>query len=324
MSFARNGAGTDSGWTNGDEFVQVDMPGWPGGDGFPSRRLSDWLQTRGIRRAVSRPEKTESCGQMDASEVRPLIAVSTSEVRPAGKISPTPQGEPANHEMALGLKYLKALEGAGAIPVVVPPLSPHLVEPLLDRFDGICLSGGPDLDPIAYGERRHSSTGPVWSELDVFELALARGADARGMPILAICRGMQVLNVARGGSLHQHLPDVNGTAINHRQSEAGVRPTHWVSLRTATRIAGTLARSRVKVNSFHHQGVARLGDGLVATGHSSDGTVESIEAADREFVLGVQWHAESLVRRPEQTALFVAFVENARVARTGAARLRVA
>ncbi len=100
---------------------------------------------------------------MDASEVRPLIAVSTSEVRPAGKISPTPQGEPANHEMALGLKYLKALEGAGAIPVVVPPLSPHLVEPLLDRFDGICLSGGPDLDPVAYGERRHTSTGPVWS-----------------------------------------------------------------------------------------------------------------------------------------------------------------
>jgi putative glutamine amidotransferase len=261
---------------------------------------------------------------MGASTMRPLIAVTTSEVRTAEAVSVTPQGEPPQLEMALGLKYLRALEGAGAIPVVVPPLAVELVDGLLDRFDGVCLSGGPDLDPGAYGERRHSATGPVHAGLDQFELALARAADARQMPILAICRGMQALNVARGGSLHQHLPDVNGTAINHRQTEAGTSLTHWVSLDGATRVSSILDRRRVKVNSFHHQGVARLGEGLVVTGRARDGTVESVEAVDREFTLGVQWHAECLVGRPEQAALFDAFVNGARGLRTGAARLRVA
>jgi putative glutamine amidotransferase len=261
---------------------------------------------------------------MGARTMRPLIAVTTSEVRTAEAVSVTPQGEPPQLEMALGLKYLRALEGAGAIPVVVPPLAVNLVEGLLDRFDGVCLSGGPDLDPEAYGERRHAQTGPVEAGLDEFELALARAADARRMPILAICRGMQALNVARGGSLHQHLPDVHGTAINHRQTDPGSCLTHWVSLDASTRLSGVLGRRRVKVNSFHHQGVARLGEGLVVTGHARDGTVESIEAIDREFTIGVQWHAECLVGRPEQSALFDAFVTSARGLRTGAARLRVA
>ncbi|HEY2320070.1 MAG TPA: gamma-glutamyl-gamma-aminobutyrate hydrolase family protein [Solirubrobacteraceae bacterium] len=261
---------------------------------------------------------------MGATDTRPLIAVTTSEVRTAEAVSPTPHGERPQHEMALGLTYLRALERAGALPVVVPPLSVELVEPLLDRFDGLCMSGGPDLDPGAYGERRHARTGPVEIELDVFELALARAADARGMPILAICRGMQVLNVARGGSLHQHLPDVVGEGINHRQSEAGARLTHWVSLDPATRLAATLDRRRVKVNSFHHQGVARLGHDLAVVGRASDATIEGIEATDREFVVGVQWHAESLVARPEQAALFAAFVDCARGPRADATHLRAA
>jgi putative glutamine amidotransferase len=277
-----------------------------------------------IAAQVSRHERTESVLPMDASDMRPLIAVTTSEVRAGETVSLTPQGEPSQHEMALGLKYLRALEDAGAIPLVVPPLSPALADALLDRVDGLCLSGGPDLDPRAYGERRHARTGPVESALDEFEFALAAAADARGLPILAICRGMQVLNVARGGSLHQHLPDVTGTSVNHRQSEAGSHVTHWVSLERSSRVSGILRRKRVKVNSFHHQGVARLGDGLTITGRASDGTVESIEAADRGFLVGVQWHAECLVDRPEQAALFTAFVSSARGARAGGAQLRVA
>jgi putative glutamine amidotransferase len=261
---------------------------------------------------------------MQARQVRPLIAVTTSEVRAGEAVSPTPQGEPPQHEMSLGLKYLRALEGAGAIPLVVPPLQTALTEALLDRVDGLCLSGGPDLDPRAYGERRHASLGPVETELDAFELDLAAAADARGLPILAICRGLQLLNVARGGSLHQHLPDVYGTEINHRQPESGSRSTHWVSLTGSSRIAGILHRTRTKVNSFHHQGVARLGDGLVVSGRARDGTVECIEAVDREFVLGVQWHAECLVTRPEQAALFTAFVDSARRLRAGATQLRAA
>ncbi len=277
---------------------------------------------------------------MNASDGRPLIAVTTSEVRRSGTVSPTPEGEPASHEMALGLKYLQALQEAGAIPVVVPPLAPALADALLDRVDGVCMSGGPDLDPGAYGEARHSATGPVETALDEFELALARAADARGLPILAICRGMQVLNVARGGSLHQHLPDLSRDAfapphptavpfgevplINHRQSEPGIRTTHPVAIHEASRIWSIVQRSETDVNSFHHQGVARLGDGLAITGWAPDGTVEAIEALDREFVVGVQWHAESLTDRPEHAALFAALVDAAEDRRAGAAQLRVA
>jgi putative glutamine amidotransferase len=243
---------------------------------------------------------------------RPLIAVTTSEIRHRHSVTATPEGEPPQAEMALGLKYLKAIEDAGGIPMVVPPLSPAMLEPLLGKVAGVCLSGGPDLDPVAYGARRHQLTGPSWSQLDHFELALARAADARRVPILAICRGLQVLNVARGGTLHQHLPDVIGDRINHRQPEPGHQLTHWVSLTGPSRLRTILRSSRRMVNSFHHQAVAELGEGLVVTARASDGTVEGVEAADREFVLGVQWHAECLVDRPEQAALFGAFVEATR------------
>jgi putative glutamine amidotransferase len=243
---------------------------------------------------------------------RPLIAVTTSEIRRATAVTLTRHGEPPQHEMALGLKYLHAIESAGGLPVVVPPLSKDCIEPLLARVGGLCLSGGPDLDPEAYGERRHSRTGPTESALDEFELALMLAADARRLPILAVCRGMQVLNVARGGSLHQHLPDVCGDRIAHRQLEAGTKATHWVTLAPTSRLAHIVDRSRIKVNSFHHQAVSTLGDGLTVTGRASDGTIESIEATDREFVLGVQWHAECLIDRIGQAALFRSFVDAAR------------
>jgi putative glutamine amidotransferase len=243
--------------------------------------------------------------------LRPLIAVSTSEMRTQEAVTPTPQGEPPQEEMALGMKYLRAIEQAGGLPVVVPPLSVSALEPLLARVAGVCLSGGPDLDPVAYGARRHKMTGPTWRALDDFELALARAADARRLPILAVCRGLQVLNVARGGTLHQHLADVAGDRIQHRQVAPGGRPTHWVTLSGDSRISGIVGARRKMVNSFHHQGVATLGDGLTITAIASDGTVEGIEAVDREFVLGVQWHAECLVDRSEHAAVFGAFVQAA-------------
>jgi putative glutamine amidotransferase len=272
------------------------------------------LQTKGLEIVLS----------IGSEQTRPLIAVTTSEVRRSESVAPTPQGEPPRHEMALGLTYLQALEAAGGIPLVVPPLSPSVVDALLDRVDGLCLSGGPDLDPEAYNERRHERTGPIEPNLDEFEFALAKAADERGMPILAICRGLQVLNVARGGSLHQHLPDVVGEAINHRQPEAGPHPTHSVEVIGQSRIAGILGGPMTEVNSFHHQAVARLGHGLVVTSHAPDGTVESLEAIDRDFVLGVQWHAETLVARPEQAALFRAFIAEAQRTASGTLQLRVA
>lgn len=255
----------------------------------------------------------------------PLIAVTTSEIRPAHASVLTPEGEPPQHEMALGLKYLRAIEGAGGIPMVLPPLGADSVGPLLDQVAGLCLSGGPDLDPHAYGQRPHEHLGATWRELDEFELALTRAADARGMPILAICRGSQVLNVARGGTLHQHLPESAGPGIGHRQTRPGNEPTHWISVRPQTMLERILGCRRTKVNSFHHQAAAEIGESLIVSSRAPDGTVESLEASDRDFVLGVQWHAECLTARPRQAALFGAFVRAAAGsrARARAAAMRV-
>ncbi len=263
----------------------------------------------------------EEAGPAHARGGRPLIVVTTSEVRAKERVQLTPQGEPPQHEMALGLKYLTAIERAGGIPVVVPPLQPAAAAALLDHADGVCLSGGPDLDPVAYGQRKHAQAGPMWRELDTFELAFAREADARGVPLLAVCRGLQVLNVARGGTLHQHLPDVVGEGINHRQPEAGHQPTHDVTLKQGSRVAEILGVGRAEVNSFHHQGVDVLGEGLTITGLAGDGTVEALEAADRDFLIAVQWHAECLAAHD---VLFEALVGAARRSRDGAPRLSVA
>ena len=217
--------------------------------------------------------------------MRPLIGVTTSELRPSGRSTLRRQGEPAHPEMALGMTYLQAIERAGAVPVVLPPCVSDL-ESLISRLDGVCLSGGPDLDPEAYGSReRHAELGPTEPSLDAFELALARAALERGMPLLGICRGAQALNVACGGTLHQHLP-------GHRQSDPGCTTSHEVEVLPRTRLAGLIGAGAYAVNSFHHQAVDRLGDGLHVAALAPDGTVEAVEGAG--FALGVQWHAETL------------------------------
>jgi len=259
-----------------------------------------------------------------AAGVRPLIGVTTSEVRLGSEVEQTPQGEPPRREMALGLTYLSAIEAAGGLPVVMPPLDLEAVEPLLERCDGICLSGGPDLDPAAYGARRHPELGPIESELDRFELELARRADSRGLPILAICRGEQALNVARGGTLHQHLPDRPGVNIEHRQSDPGAKTTHPVEIMAGTHLAKLMGRRRAQVNSFHHQAVDRLGTGLRAVAWSPDGVIEGIEAPAREFMVGVQWHAEILVHKRAHAALFRGLVEAAARVRSTGGGLRAA
>ncbi|HEU0023616.1 MAG TPA: gamma-glutamyl-gamma-aminobutyrate hydrolase family protein [Thermoleophilaceae bacterium] len=240
---------------------------------------------------------------------RPLIAVTTSEMRSGQHVEQTPQGDPARREMALGLAYLRAVEAAGGLPVVIPPMHMAAVGPLLDRVHGICLSGGPDLDPETYGAAPHPELGPVESELDRFELAIAREAHSRNLPILAICRGAQLLNVATGGTLIQHLPDWTDGTLEHRQTAAADRVTHGVELASGSMAAAVLGAVDVSVNSFHHQAVDRLGRGLLAVGWSPDGVVEAVEAPGRDFVLGVQWHAECLIERPEHMTLFAGLVE---------------
>jgi putative glutamine amidotransferase len=232
--------------------------------------------------------------------MRPLIGVTTSELRPSSAGTLRRHGEPPHAEMALGMTYLRAIEAVGGMPVVLPPLGD--ADALLDRLDGICLSGGPDLDPDAYGAlERHIELGPTEPSLDAFELALARAADERGMPLLGICRGAQALNVARGGTLHQHLP-------GHRQTEPATATTHTVHVDEGTRLAALVGTRPLRVNSFHHQAVDVLGRGLRAVAHAADGTVEAIEALGTGFVLGVQWHAEGLAAVPRHRVLFEALV----------------
>ncbi len=201
------------------------------------------------------------------------------------------------------MPYLRAIELGGGIPVVLAPETPEAADAVLDRLDGLCLAGGPDLDPLAYGDGdRHARLGPTDRVVDAAEVALARGADARNMPLLGICRGLQAMNVARGGTLHQHVDE-------HRQTTPATEALHPVDVLAGSLLAGLTGASVLEVNSFHHQAADELGDGLRAVAWAPDGLVEGIEGDG--FFLGVQWHAEGMVERAEQLALFAALAEAA-------------
>ena len=208
--------------------------------------------------------------------------------------------------------YLGAVQRAGGLAVLLPP-DEHAAadpDPLLDLLDGLILAGGVDVDPATYGEPAHEATDPANTERDAFELALARRALDRDLPVLGICRGMQVLNVAAGGTLHQHLPDVVGHG-EHRRT-LGVFGDHDVRLADGSLAARAAGETRHASNSHHHQGVAALGDGFVVTGWSDgDELPEAIEDPGRRYALGVQWHPEA----DETSRLIASLVEEARAAR---------
>ena len=202
------------------------------------------------------------------------------------------------------LAYVQAVERAGGRALVVPP-SDDAVEETLDALDGLLFSGGSDIDPEVYGADPHPETNGVKRDRDRAEIALLQAALDRDMPVLAICRGSQVLNVAKGGDLVQHLPEVVGD--DKHKHTPGVYADHDVDLEAGTRIQRLLG-VRAPVKSHHHQGYGRLGDGLVATARAEDGTVEALEDPSRRFALGVLWHPEA----GEDFALFEALVEEAR------------
>jgi putative glutamine amidotransferase len=206
------------------------------------------------------------------------------------------------------LAYVDAIERAGGRALVIPPAEVD-IEQTLDALDGIVFSGGADVDPARYGAELHPETDVPQSRRDAGELALLQAALARDLPTLAICRGFQLLNVARGGDLVQHLPEKVGHDV-HKQVP-GEFAVHPVEIKEGSQLASIVGAGS-DVTSHHHQGLGRLGAGLVETAWAADGTLEAVEDPSLRFAVGVQWHPEA----GEDAALFQALVEQARAYRS--------
>ncbi|MFE2014798.1 gamma-glutamyl-gamma-aminobutyrate hydrolase family protein [Streptomyces sp. NPDC059491] len=185
--------------------------------------------------------------------------------------------------------HVAYLSQAGATPLLIPLLPGS--EGLVDRIDGLLVPGGPDLDPALYGETAHPVTRAMSPDADRAELALVRAALEARLPVLAICRGMQLLNVLHGGSLHQHLPEITGHDEHQPRTPTFTLGRHPLKLTPDSRIAGVLDEDEPETACHHHQAVDRLGAGLTVTGRAHDGTVEAVEVADHPFAIGVQWES---------------------------------
>jgi putative glutamine amidotransferase len=196
--------------------------------------------------------------------------------------------------------YVKAVRRAGALPVILPVIDPDdrdEINSMLDAVDGVVVTGGCDVDPARYGADTAPETGPVDARRDDTEIALCRVLIERDLPTLCVCRGIQVLNVALGGTLVQHVPE-------HSRDDRYNETVHEVTLDSDSRIAKALGRSSLGVNTLHHQTIDRLGDRARAVAWADDGTVEAIEVDGAPHVLAVQWHPEMMRHRPEHLALF--------------------
>lgn len=211
--------------------------------------------------------------------------------------------------------YLHAIEQAGGVPVPLPPqLSAASLERIAGELSGLLLTGGGDVDPARFGEAPHPTLYEVAPSRDTLEASAVHIALERRLPILAVCRGIQVLNVALGGTLFQDVGTDPGTQLQHSQPEPRDEPTHKVKVEPRSRLAQVLGTDEIEVNSMHHQAVKALGQGLTAVAWAPDHIIEGVEGADpSRFVLGVQWHPEDLVGHSEPARrLFAALVESAR------------
>jgi putative glutamine amidotransferase len=231
---------------------------------------------------------------------RPVIGITTY-------LTPARFGAWEEEAALIPAAYVNAIEAAGGRPLLVPP-STEAIEETLDRLDGLLFSGGSDLDPELYGQEAHPETNGIVPERDRAEIALLRAALERDMPVLAVCRGSQVLNVALGGDLVQHLPEIVGDE-KHKHT-AGAFADHDVDLVTGTRVQEILG-DHAPVKSHHHQGYGKIGEGLREAAKAEDGTIEALEDPARRFAMGVLWHPEA----GEDLALFEALVAEARTYR---------
>ena len=235
----------------------------------------------------------------------PIIGVTTSSER-------TDKGV---DRAFLNASYIRAVERAGGVPLLLTPYhSADALARFATQIDGLLLTGGGDIDPAHFGEARHAKTDLISAERDELELhRVTRQAIETGLPLFAICRGLQVLSVALNGTLHQHVPDVFGDEIAHSQGSARGDRTHEVAIEPGTLLASLAGGERLSVNSFHHQAIKDLGDGLKPVAWADDKVIEAVELPGaRGFVLAVQWHPEELIEHdPAALRLFAALVDAA-------------
>ena len=236
--------------------------------------------------------------------MRPVIGVSCSTL-----VLMDMRGVP---RFALSEFYVRCVLAAGGLPVLLPSIEPDVAPQHLERLDGLVLSGGWDIDPEHFGEQPHPKLGEVDTFRDSYEISLARAAHERGMPLLAICRGIQVLNVALGGTLVQDIPSQVPDAVKHEQKT--VRQTalcHAVDVADGTQLRAVVGAGHARVNSFHHQSCGRIAEGFVVSATAPDGVIEGIEDPRQPWCVGVQWHPERRQDDPITQGLFRGLVEAA-------------
>jgi putative glutamine amidotransferase len=242
---------------------------------------------------------------------RPLIGVATQ----------TLPGVPGERPPCwiMGQRYVEALRSAGALPVLLPllPHDPDGMKELFTRLDGVFLTGGVDVDPSRYGEEKHPLCGTTDADRDAIELMLLEHAMEVGKPVLAVCRGVQILNVARGGTLYQDVSAQVPAALKHDYFPTPSNPSrdylaHDITIAAGTRLAAILGETVVPVNSMHHQAIKDLAADLRPTAFAPDGIIEAVEGASGRYLVGVQWHPEELAEtQPGMRRLFTSFVEAA-------------
>jgi putative glutamine amidotransferase len=218
-------------------------------------------------------------------------------------------------ENSISGSYISAIESAGGTPIVIPIVQNEAcLEDSLEIIDGLLLSGGVDIDPVYFGEEAKPGLGRVDADRDRVEIYLTTNALKKDIPILGICRGIQILNVAAGGTLYQDInTDLNNNILKHRQTAQGWHGTHSIDVKEGSRLLDILGQPTIRVNSFHHQSVKKLAPNFKISAVALDGIIEGIESTNRRFSIGVQFHPELMWQNnPPISAIFTAFVNAAR------------
>ena len=250
---------------------------------------------------------------MSAAKARPVIGIPTQTLQSLGGVSAE-----IPPSWVMSQRYIVTLTNAGAVPWLIPLIDDETLRGIYEHLDGVFLPGGADIDPASYGTAPHPSCDKTDRDRDRVELALARWAIQDRKPVLGVCRGMQLINLAAGGSLYQDLADQMPASIKHDYFPFGGQTfrrdylAHDVDVKAGTRLARVFGAGSLRVNSMHHQGVRDIGEGLAVSAVSSDGLIEGLESSNGQYVVGVQWHPEALTDSQDAArALFEDFVKEA-------------